>query len=116
MGLDMWLYAEKENSIAEIAYWRKHPWLHGWMEDRWLSKEAKSGSGVCFNCVRLYLDENDLSDLERDIRNWNLPETHGFFFGENKPTEESNAEDLEIIDTALNFLDKGYEVFYSSWW
>ena len=118
MGLDQWFFAAVDggDTEIEIAYFRKHPDLHGWMEDRWISKEAKSANAAEFNCVNLYLDEDDLSDLERDIKNWNLPETQGFFFGDRRPDEESNAEYMDTIDKCLHWLDKGYKVYYTSWW
>ena len=42
MGLDMYAYiarkkSEDFNSAREIAYWRKHPNLQGWMENLWES-------------------------------------------------------------------------------
>ena len=44
MGLDMYAYtatkpdADYETEQREIAYWRKHPNLHGWMEQLWCSR------------------------------------------------------------------------------
>lgn len=118
MGLDQWFFAEidDERGDIEIAYYRKHPDLHGWMEDRWLSQEAKSATAAEFNCVRLYLDEDDLADLRRDVKNWNLPETQGFFFGDGRPDDECNERYFETINACLAWLDKGHRVYYTSWW
>ena len=49
MGLDMYAYvASKANTEwgnndahREIAYWRKHPNLHGWMEILWNEKVVR---------------------------------------------------------------------------
>ena len=44
-----------------------------------------------------------------------LPETVGFFFGEN--SEEHYAEqDREFIVNARAAIKQGYTVVYSSWW
>jgi hypothetical protein len=45
MGLDMYAYSAteeynhtSESNSRELAYWRKHPNLHGWMHQLWRSK------------------------------------------------------------------------------
>ena len=43
MGLDMYAYVGTEGQ-CELAYWRKHPNLHGWMEKLW---ESKGKPNVC---------------------------------------------------------------------
>ena len=46
MGLDMYAYVASKNDEGEnvtereLAYWRKHPNLHGWMEELWKYKMA----------------------------------------------------------------------------
>ena len=73
----------------EIAYWRKHPNLHGWMEQLWEDKLADEGKtpdespfGSVFNGVELELTREDLDALEQDVINGRLPSTQGFFFGD----------------------------------
>ena len=48
MGLDMYAYvadkAGQEVDSRELAYWRKHPNLHGWMERLAESKNVEYGS------------------------------------------------------------------------
>ena len=48
MGLDMYAYvadkAGREVDSRELAYWRKHPNLHGWMERLAESKNLEYGS------------------------------------------------------------------------
>ena len=61
----------------EIAYWRKHPNLQGWMENLAEKKGLKYGS---FNGIELELSWEDLDDLERAVTHGQLPETTGFFF------------------------------------
>lgn len=88
MGLDMYAMTTKRrrNSAIDFAvhkgdeqihYWRKHPDLHGWMEQLYY---AKGGSND-FNCTPVTLTSDDLDDLEASIRDRTLPETTGFFFG-----------------------------------
>ena len=52
MGLDMYAYTstkprdgDDESSHREIAYWRKHPNLHGWMQQLWERKGQPGGHG-----------------------------------------------------------------------
>ena len=73
----------------EIAYWRKHPNLHGWMQQLW---ESRGNSGD-FNGDELELTWDDLEQLEQDIRNKNLPGTTGFFFGNDADEVEFKMRD-----------------------
>jgi hypothetical protein len=36
-------------TLAELHYWRKHPNLHGWMEQHY---REKGDSAKSFNCVK----------------------------------------------------------------
>ena len=95
----------------ELAYWRKHPSLQGWMEDLWIEK----GNSGEFNCVDVELTLGDLDSMEEALDENALPETVGFFFGEN--SEEHYAEqDREFIREARAAIKQGYKVVYSSWW
>jgi hypothetical protein len=131
MGLDMYAYvasrkgqydefhekAEWDETIKdftspvskplEIAYWRKHPNLHGWMEQLW-ERKGKPGAGPkeIFNGIELELTWDDLDELE---------DTQGFFFG--KPADNRYYEqDLEFVDTAKAEVFLGLKVFYNSSW
>ncbi|MEK9698736.1 MAG: hypothetical protein VW270_23380 [Candidatus Poseidoniales archaeon] len=99
---------------TEIAYWRKHNALEGYMSDLYRTKTGDEG---VFNCKTLTLDSDDLDDLELIILRGGLPETDGFFFGDcSKHDEECKQLDLEFIAEARKSLDEGYEVEYTSWW
>lgn len=132
MGLDMFSWAVKENDLPEsdrtleadvalgdkvpkeeIYYWRKHHDLHGWMENLYIKKGGKDSQ---FNCNTVRLTLEDLDELENDLRQHNLPETTGFFFGNNPPDEETIVADLEFIEKARSYINDGYAVFYDSWW
>jgi len=100
----------------EIAYWRKHPNLQGWMEQLWLRKGAKSDdSKYDFNGVELELTWQDLEDLERAVTHKQLPGTTGFFFGEDSD-DHYREKDLEFIKKARAELFVGLKVFYNSSW
>ena len=103
-------YNEWEDS-KELAYWRKHPNLQGWMEDLWIEK----GNSGEFNCVDLELTLGDLEALEESLDNEALPETAGFFFGENADDHYAE-QDREFIREARSAIKQGYKVIYSSWW
>ena len=127
------MYAQADGN--ELAYWRKHNRLHGWMEELWESKgkpydgELEDNPLGDFNCVELELSLEDIEDLAVDIENQSLPETAGFFFGGDSYTwnkdGEANEDILEEyyhLETDLNFikdarkaLEKGQTVTYSAW-
>ena len=123
MGLDMYAYKTKATineatdfsdqnlDSTEIAYWRKHPNLHGWMENLYYDMGGKADS---FNCVNMKLDLDDLENLKEAIENDELPSTGGFFFGAIDGSERN--EDLEFVDKAIEAINEGYSVYYNSWW
>ena len=95
----------------EIAYWRKHPNLHGWMQKLY---EAKGGNGE-FNGDELELTWEDIDMLEHDIINNQLPLTGGFFFG-NPADGIYKEQDLKFCRDAKAELFLGLQVFYNSSW
>jgi len=124
MGLDMYAVKTKADlrglevdfstnnvDTEEVAYWRKHPNLHGWMENLYYDKGGKDDS---FNGSCVVLDNFDLDNLEEDIKNGNLPQTSGFFFGQSDGDEVDG--DLEFVKNARQSISEGYKVYYTSWW
>ena len=103
-------YNEWDDTI-QLAEWRKHPNLQGWMEELWYEK---GGEGE-FNCVDLELTLEDLDALEATLDEEELPETVGFFFGSNADDHYAEA-DREFIVQARAAIKQGYTVVYSSWW
>ena len=99
---------------VEIAYWRKHPHLHGWMEQLWQSK-SNPGPDAVFNGIELELFREDIDRLEQDILDGMLPETQGFFFGDNA-SDYYREQDLEFVKHARAELFLGLRVFYNSSW
>ena len=97
----------------EFFYWRKHPNLHGWMEELY---REKGGESDTFNCTPVVLTTEDLDNLEAAIKGGELPNTNGFFFGESEGDEEEINEDLRFVTEARNSISEGYTVWYDSWW
>jgi hypothetical protein len=109
----------------ELAYWRKHPNLHGWMERLWLRKNGfpstddqqfiEGRQAPSFNGIELELTWDDLDELERAIRHGKLPNTEGFFFG-NPSDDHYYKQDLEFVKNAKAEVFLGLKVFYNSSW
>ena len=135
MGLDMYAYvAKKKDEMKEyyesydyetdsgpvtkpreIAYWRKHPNLHGWMEQLWNSRNGGNCDSANFNGIELELTWEDLEVLELDVIGGTLPNTTGFFFG-NDSDDHYREQDLKFIRDARAELFCGLKVFYNSSW
>lgn len=128
MGLDQYAYAvmphkdntdlsiawgreDREGKIHDIAYWRKHANLQGWMEQLWVSK---GGDGDVFNCAPVRLSFQDLANLEEAVMGDDLPATTGFFFGASTP--EDRMDDLAFIAKAREAISQDMEIYYDSWW
>jgi hypothetical protein len=136
MGLDMYAYAaanEKQygeywengeydpdtkdyvnptvSKPKELAYWRKHPNLHGWFHREWESQGNKGD----FNGDQLEIDWAMLERLESAVVDGELPGTSGFFFGEGAD-DYYRTQDLEFIRQARAELFLGLRVFYNSSW
>ncbi len=121
MGLDMYAFTTTEpvehlvdfeaKHVTELHYWRKHPNLHGWMEQLY---RDQGGDEDSFNCVPVVLTLDDLDRLEAAIKANELPHTSGFFFGESDGTEVD--DDLAFVAKAREAIGQGLTVFYDSWW
>ena len=122
MGLDMYALATKakpETDVdfsttnfeqEELHYWRKHTNLHGWMQNLY---DAKGGTSHDFNGDCVVLDSEDLDNLEQDIKDGNLPDTTGFFFG---VSDDGDEDDLLFVANAREAIKEGKTVYYTSWW
>ena len=128
MGLDQWCYSCDSNDIPdgkrvdfempeicdEVAYWRKHPNIHGWMQDLYYKNGGESPQ---FNCARVELTIDDLDSLEIAILDRALPETVGFFFGRSSGGRDEAAYDLDFVKKAKQLiLNEDKRIFYTSWW
>ena len=112
----------------ELAQWRKHPNLQGWMEKLWLRKQdipvsptdqfiEDKGPLRDFNGIELELTFEDIIAPENDILSGKMAslDTTGFFYG--KPSDDLYREqDLEFVKQAKAELFCGLKVFYNSSW
>lgn len=98
----------------ELAYWRKHPNLQGWMERL---AEDKGLVYNTFNGVELELSWSDIERLEKDITSGKMSSlnTRGFFFGE-ASDDYYRESDLRFVREAKAELFLGLKVFYNSSW
>jgi len=114
MGLDQ--YAESRDSNGdsnEIACWRKHSALEGWMEKLY---RLKGGEGR-FNGKAVELTYEDIDLLESVVKDDALPVTVGFFFGGDSSEDAYKKKaTLNFINSARKEMLRGKEVFYSSSW
>jgi hypothetical protein len=104
-------YVSKTTKPKELAYWRKHPNLHGWFHREWLDQ----GNTGDFNGDQLEIDWAMLERLNDAVVNGDFPRTSGFFFGEGADDYYRN-QDLEFIRQARAELFLGLRVFYNSSW
>ena len=105
----------ENTSGQEIAYWRKHNRLHGWMEQLWRQK----GNEGEFNTEELLLELIDITNLEKSILKNELPTTEGLLFGSDSYEDyEENymVDDLKFVKEAIQAIMEGDEVTYNSWW
>ena len=134
MGLDQYAYAENGEEQEEIAYWRKHTRLQGWREQLWHDKGRPNDPKEAnpfgdFNCIPVEITLSDLEQLEAHIVDKKLPETAGFFFGndsydwldENENSFEEGdyhykETDLKFIEDARKAIEDGKKVYYNCWW
>lgn len=121
MGLDQYAYVASkadsdydDPSRQEIAYWRKHPNLQGWMENLFYEKGMDCNT---FNGVELELTWDDIDKLEKDIKSGEVSRlgTTGFFFG-NPSDDVYYDQDLKFCIDAKAECFLGRKVFYNSSW
>ena len=121
MGLDQYVYVsnngKNDDDSRDVFYWRKHNRLHGWMEILYRSE----GGEKEFNCIPVRLYEKDIELLEMVINNKMLPETGGFFFGNDSYEDYEGKygykdDDVKFIKLAKLELEQGNKLFYNSWW
>lgn len=117
MGLDMYAYAVEQGKELDLEqppfkYWRKNNALHGWMQELY---ESKGGSEV-FNCVPLQLEAADLTLLRSQIELNQLKPVEGFFFGEQNYSESQKLNDLQFVESALELISNGFDIYYNCWW
>jgi hypothetical protein len=127
MGLDMYAHALPKHTNRPVVdfdvqildhedaplihNWRKHPNLHGFMAALYFEK---GGTSKDFNISTLELTTEDIDKLELAIKNHELPQTFGFFFGET--TGQERDDDLAFIEKCREDFKKGRAIAYYAWW
>jgi hypothetical protein len=111
MGLDMYLTGTvhfmdliifprkrgtKKAELIDLGYWRKHPNLHGYIVQTFADGKDE--------CQEIRLDDDNIRQIMRAVKDKALPFTEGFFFGQSQCTEAERTEDLEIFQGALDWL------------
>ena len=130
MGLDAYLYSYKGKNRKEvdfkhtgdeeeIHYWRKHPNLEAYMSDLYFSKGGigidSFGSAKSFNCCKVELKKQDIVTLRELIISDKLPTGGGFFHGSNSD-KHYKEKTLEALKDAMNAIEEGNRIYYTSWW
>ncbi len=116
MGLDMYLNGRtwpkeedhEDREWEEIAYWRKHPNLHGFI--------VKTFAGGVDECQEIPLEVADLEKIVSAVKADGLPPTSGFFFGRSDCANQD--ETLEKLEKAIDWArgDGLRRVIYRASW
>lgn len=114
MGLDQ----RAGYSDVAVYDWRKHARLQQFMHNKYEEKHPSDNDA--FNCKKLILNEEDIIELQKLIKDDNLPFCDGGFFWGHQFQEESMKEykkiDLKFCKDALKWIKEGKEVWYDCWW
>jgi hypothetical protein len=124
MGLDMYVFTVEKRFITSdvdfileknvtkpLHYWRKHYYLHEWMESLYV---AKGGQDPDFNLSTMALNSADFEALETAIKDTDTPKTLGFFLAQSDGSWR--CDDLKFIREAREALQDGLAVFYVAFW
>ena len=107
------VHCELNGGLRDIARFRKHSDLHGFLTNIWLLKNPDT-SYTDFNCDYLEITPKILSEIE--MLAYNPPKMHysGPFWGES--TLEDWEETKTLCEDIEKAFDEGERVFYFSWW
>lgn len=122
MGLDMWVHATKKKipkvdmkknpeDKEEVWYWRKHHDLHDWFEGLYRKKGGKDPS---FNCNSVSVVEEDLDRLESQIIDESVYKEGLTDYHD--PKAEYILGDLDFVKKAKDYIKKGFNLWFTSWW
>ncbi len=119
MGLDMYLQGEKFFAGSEeerphedgfevsahslqLAYWRKHPDLHGYI--------IREFAGGVDDCKEIDLIADDCRKIAAAIIAKKLPHTEGFFFGDSEYHEGNEEADAQLFQNAASWVENMKDV------
>lgn len=109
MGLDMYLNGlERDSKEIELAAWRKHPDLHGFV--------VRTFAAGVDDCAPIELSADDLKLVLKVAKEGKLPKTTGFFFGDSG-MHDANVT-IERLRDAIAWLEDvpGRKVAYEASW
>jgi hypothetical protein len=106
MGLDMYICEDGRGD--ELAYWRKHPNLHGFI--------VRTFAGGVDECQRIYLTKENVEQVIQAVEANCLPYTTGFFFGESH--DEQRGHTMEQLENIISMMNERPEirVYYQASW
>ena len=99
---------EIEAIEVKIAYWRKHPNLHGFI--------VETFAGGNDNCQDIELDISQLQTIIEAVKANALPKTEGFFFGVSNGDEAELQDDLEQLGKAVSWLTPLHKQEEQAWY
>ena len=121
MGLDMYIRIDDptydEDAVPfdyakyksyELAYWRKHPNLHGFIVQTF-ADGADECQNIPLDAVKV---ETILAASEAD----DLPETEGFFFGSSQPEHKADTKEQLLKVLAWLKANPGKAIYYRASW
>lgn len=117
MGLDMYFYRVPKNeapsreNLAQIAYFRKHSDLHGWLERLWRERPGNTGE---FNCVFMEISPDILVRLKDYLKTPEKEKFMGFFWGQSQASDWQRTR--ELVPELESIIKSGDRVYYYSWW
>lgn len=124
MGLDMYIFGEEPEQprgtfgsysekrghfmAKELAYWRKHPNLHGYI--------VQTLANGVDECQHIDLDAVSIREAIGAIQRREMPETEGFFFGKSDSSQDEPS--IEALRRVLTWLEAkpGRRVYYQASW
>ena len=127
MGLDQSAFRRDKEAEAgeegkELATWRKHPHLQGFMDDLFMDKtggheptDERMGNPGMNTPDELELTLSDIDSLEDAVVTGTLPNAGGFFWGDDS-SKHYLLQDLKFCKEAKEAISQGWKVFYECWW
>ena len=103
----------------QIGYWRKYHRLHEWIRERYDAYDGKEGDVCHFNQNSVELSKEMIEELRDEVKNDNLPcksLIEEGWYGGDAAQAMTKAADLVFIETALQAIEDGFYVYYTSWW
>ena len=98
--------------LHEIAYFRKHNRLHGWLMKLYYSKGGKGS----FNGDALEITLDDVRHLKCAIKNDNMDDVSGFFWGTQRFDRSIKKQYNQLCRKIRRAIKDGLVVYYNSSW